>query len=226
MYIKEKLFMKKIFLTISLFSFFIGLYSQDTIMFTNKKMIVAKVIEVGINDITYLNLDSINGRKFIYNKTEINWIKFKNGKVDTIKSAQIPQLAYQNNTVKQTPIELTNDELKRLKYNGQPLGAGKLFALINMLPNNQKKSILLTEFKKMKRYRKIKNIVAIIGYTLGGEALMMGAMFSTFNDKGFSNACFGASALLFGTSIPIAHINKKKYINKRKEIAILYNKGL
>ena len=76
--------MKKLILIGSLF---IGsiLYGQDTIVKTNRESIPSKILEVGVEEISYRRIDNLEGPLFIISKKNVSKLIFENGNVLTIE---------------------------------------------------------------------------------------------------------------------------------------------
>ena len=83
--------MKKVILSISIiFTSLLG-FSQDTIVKKNGDIILAKILEIGTDQIKYKKIGFEDGPTYIENKTEINWIKYKNGQKEEFKNVAYTQ---------------------------------------------------------------------------------------------------------------------------------------
>src|ERR1041385_5399536 len=89
--------MKKWFLFIIVISF--QLKAQDTIRFVNGTTSAVKVAEIGLEKIKYNRFDNVTGPVYVVDKTEVRYIKYANGSVDSFaikKPASIETPAYVN----------------------------------------------------------------------------------------------------------------------------------
>lgn len=86
--------MKNLFSTISLILFLNVAHSQDLIIKTSNDSIVAKVLELGINEIRYKQFDFQDGPTYVLLRSEVFSIHYENGKVDTFQTANSEPLKY------------------------------------------------------------------------------------------------------------------------------------
>lgn len=70
----------------------IGLFAQDTLVFKDKQKIVAKLAEVGTDEVKYHKWDNLEGPIFITKKKELIVIKYANGDEDVISQKAYDQM--------------------------------------------------------------------------------------------------------------------------------------
>ena len=95
--------MKKILLLVAFVVAFGTAKAQDVIVLRNAEEIEAKVEAITPNQVTYKRWNNLEGPTYTINKTQVFYIKYKNGEKDVITSA--------NSSA--TPITFS----KVLKYN-------------------------------------------------------------------------------------------------------------
>lgn len=88
----------RIILAITLVASTASLKAQDTLIMKNGSKIPSKVLEITPNDIKYKKADNVDGPTYTTSNNEIDFVKYKNGTVDTIKAAQATAI-----TIKKTP---------------------------------------------------------------------------------------------------------------------------
>ena len=232
---KMKLNLKR-FSKISLIMFFIVssflVKSQDTIYFKNKTTVAAKITEVGISEIKYQRLDNLTGPNYLATKSEISIIKYSNGITDSINSI-IKDKIILNNDIKQANPEKITIIDRRLIYNGVTISDRDLSNLIDRCENPEKKALLKTEYKKMKKYKSNQRLYPPLILATSFVVLIGTAPLVTAPDKflgGYSQETLQiAAAGIIGaaltriTGFVVNKVNQNKRWNKRNEIALLYN---
>ncbi len=73
------------------------LFAQDVLTLRNGNEIRAKVQEVGIKEIKYLNYDNMNGPVYIISKNEVAVIKYENGTTETFEF--VPEVKPKNTNI-------------------------------------------------------------------------------------------------------------------------------
>ncbi|MBI3520217.1 MAG: hypothetical protein HY062_12795 [Bacteroidetes bacterium] len=206
---------------------FTSVYSQDTIRFINKTVLVVKVQEIGINEIKYNKADNLSGPLYISDKREIEYIKFANGQVDSITLKKVQPLAPDFVVSNATPIS-SDEKLvidgKKISQHGKPVGESRLLRLINNVPNQEKKAALNKDYLVMKSYKKKQYLFGFVGLGVGLALPYIGLM-SAFILEDATPIFIGvAGGLTLGiTGAVISSVNKNKRAKKRIEIANLYN---
>ncbi len=217
--------------TIPIAVFFLGfincLFSQDTIRFVNNTSQVVKVYEIGINEIKYHRFDNIDGPIYISSKTDIESIKFFNGQVESFNTTNTKPAVANQVIVSTIPIQ-RNEKIiildPKLMYLGKPLGESRLLRLINNVPDQEKKIVLMKEYNVMKSYKKKQYLFGFIGLGAGLILPYVG-LISTFIFENPVPLIVGAAGgLTIGvTGAIISGINKKKRLKKKIDTAIIYN---
>jgi hypothetical protein len=215
-----------------LFCIISNLYSQDTICFINKTSQAVKVHEIGISEIKYHRVELLDGPLYITNRKEIRYIKFANGHVDSItvvsnaKSiiADQPFAVYkQNISVSKNEKILINGS--RLSYAGKAVGEVRLMRIINNEPNNEKRGMLLNEYRQIKTYKKKQYLFGIVG--LGGAVVLTYAgiiasvLFDAEGEPFFIG--FGTGVTVGVTGGIISGIFKHQRTKQKIKVAELYN---
>lgn len=220
-------------------------FSQDSLFFVNKNVIATKISEIGINEVKYQRFDNLSGPIYVASKSEIYFIKFTNGRADTLTplkkaiftETQSPVLYNQANTDNSyVTLEPPKIEIKygnRLAYNNRGLGESKFEMLIENFPNKDGKQKLQTEWKTIRKYKTGQLIAGFVGLGLGLAAPLTGIKIAADNSN-FSNASteqtlktigagFGAGIAFGVTGASISSIFKNKRNKKKVEIARMYN---
>jgi hypothetical protein len=221
--------MKKIILIIISIGLYANVFSQDSIRFMNNNIIVAKISEVGITDIKYHRFDNLNGPQYIANKSDIRYIKFANGIVDTIKSMPQP--------ISNTLINLNNNDNKlhigdryRIIYNYHTLNEKELKELIIDIPQKTSRDLLLRDFALMKHYKVNQYLLGYSGIGFGVAGYMGAAIFgspssssrNSSDDLNVFASLAGGAIGLIATQI-LSGIQRKKRFFVKMEIAKKYN---
>lgn len=219
--------MKSIFYVLFILGFIGHLYSQDTIRFINKTSQAVKVHEIGIDEIKYNRLDNINGPLYIANKSEIEYIKFANGHVDSMTVNKVKPISSDFAVMSNHPIT-SDDKIviigNKLAQHGKPVGEARLFRIINNVPNQEKKMVLTKEYLTMKSYKKKQYLFGFVGLGAGLALPYIGLMSSIlFEDEAPVLVGVAAGLTVGITGAIISSINKSKRTKKRIEIANLYN---
>jgi len=104
--------MKKLLIVVTFLLSSISLFSQDIIITKDSKRIDAKVLEVNINDIKYIDWDNQNGPTYTIFKSDIASILYQNGKVETFSNAA--QQTSQDKQYSEGPQGMTLSKFKSL----------------------------------------------------------------------------------------------------------------
>lgn len=199
--------------------------AQDSLFFINKNRVAAKVLEIGVDEIKYKRFDNVEGPLYIVSRNDVSYIKYTNGKTDSVYKPNSTSINYQtstqNNNYKSKILVAKN----RLVYNGRNISEHKLFSLINQVPESENKKLMIAEYKKMMQYKSKQYFYGFTGLGVGVALPISGLALSSLAD---SPAPF-AIGLLSGVSIAvtgaiISKIHKSKRVKKYSEIADLYNK--
>ena len=203
-----------------LIGIFVNSYSQDTIAFLNKTIQVAKVREIGFENIQYNRFDNIDGPVYTVSKKNVHYIKYANGDIDSIS-----RMDKKMSVINSGEIEVSGN---RLAYKGKAIMENGLYNFISKENDVDKKSKLLVEYAQLKKYKRRQYLYFFGGITTG-FILPLFFMNSFVGPDGtvtstggavyaFSNVAIGVTGAIFSAK------NKKKRTQKRLEIAKLYNK--
>lgn len=214
--------MKKWFLFIIVISF--QLNAQDTIGFVDGRRSAVKVNEIGLKEIKYNRPDNPDGPVYVVDKSEIKYIKYANGSVDSFavkKPAEVivtETPAYVENTPKEPSFEKILIIHKRLYYQHHGLNERGLLEIVREHPNPETKTIMLREYSKIRIYKNNRIIaLCILGVGITAQLQALG---SNANSSGPLFLLGGAAGI---TGSILATINKNKRKKKLLDIAYLYN---
>ena len=207
--------------------------SQDTICLKDKTTFAAKIIEVGISEIKYKRLDNLTGPNYLSSKSDIFFIKYSNGSIDSVGNNKQKAV-----TLNSKPLDISNDKItiidRKLIYNGRTVSDVDLDILINKCENPEKKALLIAECKKMKQYKANQRMYPPLIFATSFVILISTSPLVTAPED-FYNISYSqetmqlAAAGIIGaaltriTGFVIDKVNKNKRWNKRNEIAMIYN---
>lgn len=184
-------------------------YAQDTIYKRTGEIIIAKIIEINIQDISYKRADLMDGPLFVSNKNDIQKITYANGITDTFEIIKVEE--------KQRPVYhyplyfvlTNNNEIKTsvrrgiYLYQSQTISERNVMYLVankNQVWQNKTIDYHLSEYKKNK------TLQYAIGF--GGAAFcgatLMGCLFSTEVNTTASDNVINASIAFADVSLFIA----------------------
>ena len=230
--------MKKNILILTLVLVYINSYSQDTIRFINKEMVVAKITEINVNDIKYQRFDNLTGPQYTVSKKEISSIKFLNGQIEnfetatsSIQTSQLESKKESETTSGPTKIYIHG---KRLSYNNRGLGDTKLLMLIQNFPTAEGKSKLMKEYATMKDYKSTQYVAGfaglglallspIVGAAIASETPSNGGMFIANNRVQTVLGSLAIGVVVGVAGSVVSTVFKAKRFKKRNEIAEMYN---
>ncbi len=230
--------MKKLIFIFSVFN--LALQAQDTIRFRNGEVKAVKVNEVGINEIKYNRFDNVGGPSYIANKNDVQLIKYAGGSVDSFKvEAVVEKVEPQNVQVKKAPRVTLEQNMaqngpgkiiisgNRLYHNNKGVGESRLLKMIVAYPDNAKQNLMLKNFKEMKQHKKKQYIIGFIGLGVGIAAPYIGIVTAAFSGEAVPFLVGVTVGLGVGiTGGVISSINKHKRLNKKINIARIYNGDL
>jgi hypothetical protein len=79
--------MKKLVILFFAAAGFLSAYPQDEITFRDGETLKAKIVEVGLGDITYKKAENISGPSYTVKKDKVFMIKYENGTKDVFEAA-------------------------------------------------------------------------------------------------------------------------------------------
>jgi hypothetical protein len=88
--------MKKLIILFFTISGFLSAYSQDEITFRNGETLKAKIVEVGLDEITYKKVENPSGPSYTVKKDKVFMIKYENGTRDVFEAVQQTNAAPEN----------------------------------------------------------------------------------------------------------------------------------
>lgn len=207
--------------------------AQDTIYFKDKSVGSVKLNEIGITEIKYQRFNNLNGPVYISSKSDIERIKYSNGKVDTIHS-KIEKFKEEkkSNSIKLKPeLVLVGD---KIYYNDKILGKLKTHQLIANHSLSESQIKLLKDVNKVNLYKNNYNALGA-GLFVTGFAVPVVATFGAFSaansnsnyDKGVETIVAGAvvGAILRIAGHTIFKMGKNKSKAKKIELLKKYNQN-
>lgn len=216
--------MKKIFVFFALLAAHLG--AQDTLRFKNGEVQAVKVNEIGINEIKYNRFDNQDGPNYIIQKSEIVSIKYKNGQIDNFGTATTGISVIPHESV--TITTLTNDKMfmhgNKIMFHSKALSEPRLKKLIYSHNDLDKQAKLNAVFNEMIKYKRKQHTAFSLGLGLGLGIPFVGLVAAIASES--VGPLMGG--VLIGTAVGvtggvISGINKKKRIEKMKEITQIYN---
>lgn len=199
--------------------------AQDTIIKLNKERIATKIIEINEKDVKFRKFSYPDGPLYSELKSEIHYIKFQNGSIDTI-TTQI-QAALSANANSQ---EVQNSSL--VIYKGRRYSDEEIYTMISTWPEGESKNILQHKYTSMIDYKHRQHLGIGLGYGLGFAVpvvVTLGtlASYNLVYDKKVNYILTGA---VVGVALRIAgnvffFINKNKKLNEKREILDLMSRG-
>lgn len=212
----------KLFLFISL-----SASAQDTIIKLNKERIATKIIEINERDVKFRKFSNPDGPLYSEFKSEIHYIKFQNGSIDTITTQIQAALSANANTQ-----EVQNSSL--VIYKGRRYSDKEIYAMISSWPAGETKSALQLKYASMIDYKHRQYAASGFGYGFGFAfpavvtiVTLIVADGPTGYDKWAQQFVSGALA---GAAIRITgavfyKINKNKRENEKRQILDLLSQG-
>ena len=232
--------MKKLIFVFVIFN--LSLRAQDTIRFRNGEVQAVKVNEVGISDIKYNRFDNAGGPVYVANKNDVQLIKYAGGSVDSFKVEPVvvqktepqnvpvkkaPRISLEESLAQNGPGKLTISG-NRLYHNNKAVGETRLLKMIIAYPDNTKQNLMMKSFREMKQHKKNQYISGFVGLGVGVLAPYIGIYASLFSDFDFTPFAVGV-AIGGGVGITgaiISSIQKRKRLQKKLEVARIYNGDL
>ncbi len=198
-----------------------SLFAQDTLLFRNGEKRAVIVSEIDPDNIKYTRFGT-EAPQYIQSKTEIVWIKYKNGSVDSIKVTAVNKsISAQGDSPK---LEIVDGKIYDQKG---AVNENKLWVLICNYPETKTKEQLTVRYKELQKMDKQK-----LAWFLGGLGSAYVSYYSGIfvAESGTDN--LGAVPVLIvalggaGASIYYFVKIRKKIRKKRVEFVSLYNSQL
>lgn len=207
--------------------------AQDTIYFKDKSVVSAKLSEINITEIKYQRFDNLNGPVYTTSKSDVEKIKYNNGKVDTIHSKieKFKEVKKPNSIKLKPELVLVGD---KIYCDDEILGKLKTRQLMasHSLSENQIK--LIEDVNKVGLYKNNYNALGtglfVTGFAVPVVATFgaLSASFSNSNyDKGIETIVAGAvvGAILRIAGHTVFKMGKNKSKAKKIELLEKYNQN-
>lgn len=199
-------------------------YAQDTIFKLNKEAIAAKILELNDLNIKFKKFSNLDGPLFSELKSEIHYIKYQNGSVDSVTR--------KNTVVASVNPSSSPSSSSVVIYKGRRYIDDEINMMISTYPNGEGKSVLQKKFTSMIEYKQRQHLSIGLGYGIG-FAVPIVVTFGTLtsNNINYDNAVNTIVAgALIGAAIRIAgnvgfFINKNKRAYEKQLIIDLLSQG-
>ncbi len=203
---------------------FTNLFSQDTLVHNSGERHAVKVNEIGVNEIKYHRYDNLSGPQYIIGKTDVRFIRYENGTVDTItKYVEIkPQVVSPNEE-----FQVKSSKSKRSLMYTVSDDREMLFA-IQALPISDSKNKMLKEYSKMMDYKRNQYLANGLGFGVGFAVPVVTTVYSLANYYNTPNDYLLFGGILAGAAIRITgqvltKMNKNKRLNAKRNVIRLYD---
>ncbi len=200
--------------------------AQDTIRFRSGDVLSVKVNEVGLTEINYNRFDNLQGPKYVVEKNDVSLIKYAGGHIDSFKVAapvvKTTEFKIQDATNSNEKILISGN---KLVYRGNGLGESRLFKMVKAYPEGEKKNRMMRTYYQMRQYKKNQYICGFgIGLGVGLGAPYIGMIASVISGE-FVPLVVGVAigGTIGMTGAILSSINKKKRMDKKLELARIYN---
>ena len=219
--------MKKLLL-IFLCLCFRNLFSQDTLVHKSGERQAVKVNEIGVNDIKYHRYDNLSGPQYIIGKTDVRFIRYANGTVDTIvKYVEIkPQVISPTDE-----FQVKSSKPKRsIMYSN--INDRDLLYAIQVLPISDSKSKMLKEYSKMMDYKRTQYLANGLGLGVGFAVPVVVTYYSLVDYNSYSYRYDPVTTIIVGalagaairiTGQVLTKMNKNKRLNAKQNVIMLYD---
>lgn len=205
-------------------------FSQDSLFFKNKNVLAVKLVEITQNEIKYFPTKNVDGPIYTINKTDVAFIKYYNGVVDTIKVIESSDNTSNLSEPKVVAYQKINIVGKKLLYGNKSLGDRKLKFLINNYPHTEAKEMLLEEFRKMKNLEMTQKVYAPVGFLVGFAIPVAASYYALSGSPNDPEGIFLGGVIIGAvvriTSNVIHHVSGNKRHAAKRQIALLYNQNL
>lgn len=209
------------------------LSAQDSIYKRTGDVIPAKILEIGIKEISYKRFDLLDGPLYIISKNDISKIKYATGtveKYDIIKEApKKQQVIFVNPTYIPQDENQIRSSLRRgiYQYQGHQLSDRNVLYMVmdkNSLWKNQEIELNIIEYKRNKT---LQYIIGYSGAVIGAAGIygsLIGAGSASNSNDGSTAAFAGiiAGGILVSSQI-VSFTYKLKRINNVNKIVELHN---
>lgn len=132
-------------------------YAQDTIFKLNNEAIAAKILEINDLNIKFKKFSNLDGPLYSELKSEIHYIKYQNGSVDSItKGSSVA-----------TTVNPSTSTTSIVVYKGRRYSDEEIYTMINAYPSGETKSVLQKKYASMIDYKHRQYAASGFGYGFG-----------------------------------------------------------
>ncbi len=195
--------------------------AQDTIYKRSGDCLAANIIEVTPYAVKYKKIENVTGPLYVTDKTDILFIKYKNGSVDTFKLNDSYRQPEKFNAVSDTnKIYIVG---KNLFYKYHRLNNNDLLRLISFYPDEVKRNSMMNDHKQLRRNNRNRYTFGIIGIAMVPLGCLIAAGISSLGDDTGAEGAAVAYFLIGSVSVGISQFCNYRYHNKKKHIIATYN---
>ncbi len=209
------------------------LNAQDTIYKRTGDVIPAKILEIGIKEISYKRSDLSDGPLFIISKNDITQIKYATGTIE--KFEIVKDAPKQPKFVLVTPkyISIDNNQIRPslrkgiYQYQGHHISDRKVLYMAMEKNSVWKNQEIDLQIKESKRHKTLQYVIGYTGAFVGGAglyaSLIGGSSGSNSNDVAIAAFAGIISGGILVSSQVVSFTFKLKRIKNSDKVAELYN---
>lgn len=204
-------------------------HAQDTLCMRTGACIAAKIIEIGLKDVSFKRADNPDGPLFVYNKNDIKRIRYANGYVDTFALVkEQPKVSIQKPAYALSPDFNVMQPTSRpgvFIYQGHTVSDYKLISLASAQNEKWNDKRIDTEITQTKNARALQYGIGFGGLGVGlGSMLLIGELGSGYNNNTGAQAAVSITGIgLFIASQVVSYHFKIVRGRHARKLAELYN---
>ena len=207
--------------------------AQDTIYKRAGDVIPAKILEIGIKDVSYKRMDLVDGPLFIINKNEIRKIKYAIGTIDSFnvvnEEPKRPSVVFVNPTY----LIQNNSEIQHAirrgtyRYQGRQFSDKNVFFMANEKNQVWKNTEIDFNIRESKKNKGLQYAIGYGGAVVGGLGLYGSVIAASYSSNGNDGAAAAFVGILSAGVAVSSQIVSFKYKLKRvkhaDKVVELYN---
>lgn len=202
------------------------IFCQDSIYKKNGEIIASKILEINSTQVKFKKSNNLGGPSYSELKSELVYIKFENGTIDTINKATTA-----GTEVKDTVTVIKYAKREPFLYGD--MGDKEIFSMIEALPSSVTKNKLRREYFDMKRYREQQYLSGSLGWVVGFGVPVVVTYMTLVNSASYNTSQYDPVTVivvgaLAGAAIRITgqvlfKVNKNKRKQARRNLMSIYN---
>lgn len=203
-----------------------NIFGQDTIYKKNGSVIASKILEITPTVVKFKKFENLSGPVYSELISELWYIRFKNGTVDTLGRLNV--IAEKDLNIIRPETSKVQAQVIKSRYPYNLINESELLFEIQNLPPSPQKTKMLREYANLKDYKRTQYSSCVLGWTVGFGVPIVVTYYSLSSSIGYDPVRTIVIGALAGAVIRtmgqvVFKVNKNKRLNSKRLIIEMFN---